>query len=108
MKIKEPAVAANYHKLGEKYVKGNDQDFLGHHVYPIMRDNAMVHDAYLCQQFGGRPFPTKRDGDCYICNAGPYDSTNGDFQHICPMQCRPKDHPGKFFFSNQISKNYIT
>jgi hypothetical protein len=95
-KIKDPNVAINYHKPGEKFNKGNDQDFLGHHVYPVIRDNCMVHDAYLCKQFGGQPFPTKRNGNCYICNAGPCDPINGNFEHICPVECRPKDHPSNF------------
>jgi hypothetical protein len=94
--VKNPDVAKNYHNKGQPMRKGNDQDFLGQHVYPVMKDNCIVHDGYLCQSFGGQPWPSKRQGNCYICNAGPCDPIKGVFEHKCPLACRPKDHQGTF------------
>jgi hypothetical protein len=95
--IKNPEIAQNYHRKGQPMQKGNDQDFLGQHVYQEMITDSIVHDSFFCMIYGGQPFPTKRNGDCYIGNAGICDPVNGNFQLICPLQCRPKDHQGTFF-----------
>jgi hypothetical protein len=85
-------IAKNFHTEGQKFHKGNDQDFLGQYVYPLIKNNLIAHDSYLCQSFGGQAFPTKRQGDCYVGNAGPCDPIKGDFKHICPMACRHTNH----------------
>ena len=86
--VKDRLIAGNFHKEGGKYIKGRDQDFLGQQVWPIISSVSIVHDAYLCKSFGGQPFPTKRQGNCYIGNAGPCDPINGVFEHKCPPECR--------------------
>jgi hypothetical protein len=94
--IKNPAIAELFHVKGQPMEKGNDQHFLGLHVYPVMKNDKIVHDSYLCKSFReGQPFPTKRDGNCYVCNAGPCDPVNGQYEHKCPDECRPKDHQGR-------------
>jgi hypothetical protein len=105
--IKNPEIAKHYHKKGQPMHKGNDQDFLAQRVYPVMNGDLIAHDSYLCTVFGGKPFPTKRNGNCYICNAGICDPVNGEFEHVCPLQCRPKDHKGLFLnFYFKIGKIY--
>lgn len=90
--LTDRSIAGSYHKEGQNMIKGRDQDFLGQHVYPIIANDVIAHDSYLCRSFGGQPFPTKRKGNCYVCNAGPCDPVNGVYEHKCPMQCRHKDH----------------
>ena len=43
-----------------------DQVFLANVVYPLIVNNSVVHDSYLCSSFGGDAFPTRRLGDCFI------------------------------------------
>jgi hypothetical protein len=45
-----------------------DQVFLANAVYPLIVNNSVVHDSYLCKTLGGEPFPTKRVGNCQIGN----------------------------------------
>ena len=46
------------------YIKGNywqvDQNFLRECIYPIVKNNCMVHDEYNFFNDQCRPFPTKR------------------------------------------------
>ncbi len=43
-----------------------DQTFLANVVHPLIVNNSVVHDSYLCKTLGGEPFPTKRVGNCFI------------------------------------------
>ena len=45
-----------------------DQTFLAKVVHPLIVNNSVVHDSYLCKTLGGEPFPTKRVGNCQIGN----------------------------------------
>jgi hypothetical protein len=53
----------------QSYVKGNfwqvDQNFLREHIYPLVRNNTMVHDEY----FEKRPFPSKREPKSFVGQA---------------------------------------
>lgn len=49
----------NYENRGGFYL---DQIFLREHIYPLIKDDCLIHDEY----FGGEPFPMKRDGDKFI------------------------------------------
>ncbi len=62
--------------------KGHDQYFLTEYVYGLLKSNSVIHDSYLCEIYGGSPYPIKREGNCFI----------GAAFHICPIKCRPKDH----------------
>ena len=70
--------------------KGNDQSVLRSYAWPLVRENALIHDSYLCKTgLKGEPFPTKR-------------SQSGEFvgqargglvrAAVCPKECRPNDH----------------
>lgn len=73
-----------------KYSEG-DQNFLSAYVYPLISNNTIVHDSYLCKLFGGSPFPSKREGDCFV---GSTTNCNKYYRFLeeCPIDCRPKDH----------------
>jgi hypothetical protein len=42
-------------KITNRY--GTDYDFLGGILYPLIKDDSVIHDEF----FGGKPFPTKRE-----------------------------------------------
>lgn len=42
---------------------GADLDFLAVKVAPLLEGDLLSHDAYTCEKYGGRPFPTKRPAD---------------------------------------------
>ena len=70
--------------------KGDDQSFLHSYVWPLVSENALIHDSYLCKiGFKGEPFPTKRN------KSGEF---VGQRRHtletavVCPIECRPNDH----------------
>jgi hypothetical protein len=73
---------------------GNDQLFLQNHVYSVIRENSVIHDSYLCQSFGGTPYPTQRVGPCHIGGQNAFICENFRNQSFapCPKECRPKDH----------------
>jgi len=41
--------------------KGIDQDFLGKVIYPMVKDNAIVHDEFFAYDINRRPFTTVRE-----------------------------------------------
>lgn len=41
--------------------KGIDQDFLGKDIYPIVKDNAIVHDEFFTFDKNRKPFPIARE-----------------------------------------------
>ena len=89
--LKNKLIASMFHKMGEKYIKGKDQDFLGLYVWPLVKDDSISHDSYTCGKFGGIPFPTKRQGNCFICNFDICDPINGKYPYKCPKECRPSN-----------------
>jgi len=73
--------------------KGNDQNVLNEHVWPIVLHDAMVHDSFHCKwKPGGRPFPTRRlPSEPFVgCASRPCEY---DFELLrCPVECRPNQH----------------
>ncbi|XP_047122301.1 uncharacterized protein LOC124805841 isoform X2 [Hydra vulgaris] len=70
--------------------KGDDQDVLTLYVWPLVSQNALVHNSFLCESDSkSQPFPTKRD------ITGEYvGQIRGAIGIIvkCPISCRPKEH----------------
>ncbi len=72
--------------------KGDDQYFLTEYVYGLLKSNSVIHDSYLCEIYGGSPYPIKREGNCFIGAATNNACNITASFHICPIKCRPKDH----------------
>ena len=70
--------------------RGQDQYFLRDYVYPLVKNDSIVHDSYFCHKLGGDPFPTQRVGNCFIGSRLGCNETGIHFG--CPSNCRPKDH----------------
>ena len=64
--------------------------FLASKVYRLIISEALVHDAYNCRFFGASPWPTKRQGDCFV---GGFECNSSNKFYECPMDCRPPEHP---------------
>ena len=72
--------------------KGNDQFFLGSHVYDLIKTNSVVHDSYLCENYrDSKPWPTQRVGNCFVGSPGDCNATATDF-YDCPDKCKPRNH----------------
>lgn len=54
-----------------------DQKFLAEHIYPLVKNNSVVHDPF----FENKPFPTKRDGRQFVGQPFNADDTERDTTH---------------------------
>ena len=96
--LKNKTIANDFNKNG-KSDKGKDQDFLHAYFWPSAKLDALIHDSYICQKYGGIPFPTKRPNNycfvpCAYCCDPKY---NASWGYECPKECRPKDHQDWIF-----------
>ena len=76
----------------------DDQRFLAHSLWPIVKSFTLAHDSYFCEKFNGsavRPFPTRRKnrrdfvGNVYS-DENSYSGLEMDNQSShCPVACRP-------------------
>jgi hypothetical protein len=84
-------------------MKGYMQDIylLTDHVWPVVKDDQIAHDAYSCNKFSNsKPFPTKRDtnyqhvGQVFDENDQPRMDDIDRFirNRPNPKECRPEDH----------------
>ncbi|XP_065656604.1 uncharacterized protein LOC136082000 isoform X2 [Hydra vulgaris] len=74
----------------EEAKKGDDQNILTRHIWPLIRQNLFIHDSYLCHTDKiSESFPTKRDVSGEF--VGQVRGTPGIFKK-CPIACRPKKH----------------
>lgn len=86
--------------LVKKYTRRADQPFLTHHVWPLAKSSAIVHDSFLCKHNYGvpaQPFPTRRrpanETNCFIGCVRPCCGKGKMPFGECPIACRPKNHP---------------
>ena len=73
--------------------RGDDQDVLNKHVWPLVLNNSMTHDSFFCHWApGGVPFPTQRNfSEPYVgCDSRPCKFEKKLL--ACPEKCRPKQH----------------
>ena len=86
-------VASNY----KNRPKGTDQSFLTDHVYYLIESDSIIHDSYLCTMYSkSLPWPTKREGNCFVGSTGSCNSSATDF-YKCPLSCRPSNHKDWIF-----------
>ncbi|CAF0910827.1 unnamed protein product [Brachionus calyciflorus] len=78
----------------KRNLKGFDQFLLSRFFWKYAKKNSTIHDSYTCMEFGGRPWPTQRIGDCFFgCpDCCRHENRNSNFSYICPIECRPKKH----------------
>ena len=63
-------------------------------MWPLSRGDAISHDSYLCQKYPDtQPFPTQRNIE-HNNFFGAVVNDNWTLLDECPVECRPKDHPG--------------
>ena len=70
--------------------KGNDQDMLQKYLWPVLKNDVIQHDSYLCRKYPGSiPYPSKR-----LANNEVIGTTRemGFIAPPCPKECRPRDH----------------
>jgi hypothetical protein len=76
-------VTPNIKNQIQEYVKGNfwqvDQNFLRDIIFPIVKDNSIVHDEF----FDKKPFPSNREKDRFV---GQAFNENDDLLH--PEHCK--------------------
>merc|ERR1711872_6861 len=79
-------------------IKSLDQDVLRSKVWPLIKNETVIHDSYTCTQKvlqgqGLRPWPSRRVAYAYV-GYGP--TKDGPMQIIkskeCPKKCRPPNH----------------
>ena len=87
--------------LGQSWEKGNDQHLLSKFVAPRAKNEALVHDSYICKNNDflkgaiSLPFPTQRmvvenatrQEPNFVGNCG-----DGGIMDVCPIECRPHEH----------------
>jgi hypothetical protein len=93
-------IANQYNKNKNQHF--SDQLFLRDYVYPVIKEISIIHDSYLCKSYQySIPFPTKRNGSCFIgapLNPDQINNCiikkNGTIVNFyeCPIECRPKEH----------------
>jgi hypothetical protein len=62
--VKNETVARKYNRI--KHEKGKDQLLLLRHVAKYSLKDSTIHDSFNCVLINGKPWPTKRDGNCYF------------------------------------------
>lgn len=74
--------------------KGDDQNVLNRHVWPILYTDSMHHDAYLCTRYKGSiPYSTQRGKVFnFIGCRRPCYGAMEDKPIKCPEICRPPAH----------------
>ena len=85
---------ASYRKLRNKTtdLKWEDQNILKKYVWPLIKNDSILHDSYYCKLYPGSiPFPTQRNIDkafvgCYKPCGKVYPPKE------CPIKCRPEKH----------------
>ena len=97
-RIIDKNIAIRYNQ-NMKSPKGADQFFLSDHVYPLIVENSVIHDSFLCKNYkNSLPFPTRRNGTCHVAYMDnlekctkPSNEKLKSFE--CPLACRPAEHP---------------
>ncbi len=90
------SIIARIYNFGSLSYYAFDQYLLANFVWKRARQNATIHDSYHCARLGpSKPFPTRRpEYMCFVTCLGCCDpKINNRTSHICPFECRPKEHP---------------
>ena len=67
--------------------KGDDQDMPQKYLWPVLKNDIIQYDSYLCKKYSGsKPYPSQRLA---------INEVIGGFRSIaplCPEECRPRKH----------------
>lgn len=79
-------------EMSSSWGKGYDQVLLSQYVWPSVKEEACVHDSYLCTFYPAphnRPWPTRRKNE-----SANFVGSIGDMKIMksCPVKCRPNNH----------------
>ena len=89
-KIKNKNIAEKYNFNSRK---GLDQYFLRDEIYGVIKEKSIIHDSFLCNQYkDSEPFPSKRNGNCYVGQVGICSDYSNNPIPDCPIECRLKNH----------------
>ena len=83
--------------LTKEYLGKGDQPFLLKELWPLVKNDSLIHDSFNCQRFedNSQPFPTRRPSlkghDIFVGCVKPCSGKQYIFGE-CPIECRPKNH----------------
>lgn len=80
---------------GYKWRKNYDQIMLARTVWTAAKNDAIIHDSYLCRIFENTvPWPTQRENQSHYVGKSSGWKVHEDLQKVpeCPFKCRPRDH----------------
>ena len=83
--------------LTKEYLGKGDQPFLLKELWPLVKNDSLIHDSFNCQRFvdNSQPFPTRRPSvkghDIFVGCVKPCSGKQYIFGE-CPVECRPKNH----------------
>ncbi|KAK2705489.1 hypothetical protein QYM36_015770 [Artemia franciscana] len=96
--IREAAV--NMVLSSQDDLKSTDQRQLAYQIWPLVKNDSVVHDSYNCKNHHLRscditlPFPTRRENLTFV---GQVASGKWLFIEECPEECRPMEHKEWYF-----------
>lgn len=83
--------------LMQMFTGSADQKFLHTEVWPLIKNDTLIHDSYYCDKYDvkTRPFPTKRPSlqntNLFVGCVKPCNRFHHPFGP-CPINCRPAQH----------------
>ena len=97
------------HSLAPPKERNHDQVLLEKYFWPVVRNEAMVHDSYTCQKYwNAQPFPTQRLNNVTSNFVGAVVSKGQKVPRGCPIQCRPYNHQDwKFCWHNNFISIFL-
>ena len=79
--------------LAPRTERNHDQELLLKHFWPIVRNQAFMHDSYSCTKYwNSQPFPTQRIKNEAGNFVGAVLSKHQKVPKPCPIHCRPYNH----------------
>lgn len=90
MKLQNASLIGNYEGKA-------DQLFLANEVWPLVKNDSIIHASFHCKRFqdNSQPFPTKRPSilgqNIFVGCVKPCNQSQFVFDS-CPFACRPQNH----------------
>ena len=92
-KILMTVLSDQEHSRAPRSQRDHDQFLLTKHFWPEVRNDALMHDSYTCQNYWNtQPFPTQREKNTVGNFVGAILYKGQKVPKPCPKQCRPYNH----------------